>query len=480
MADIDDLLLRPATELARLVRDGEVKPRELAEASVRRIEALDPALNAFVDVDGDKAVAQADAIAPGDERPFAGVPTAIKNNRGVEGWRLTYSCKLMDEFVSPVDHNVSARLKGAGMVVVGTTNLPEYGILPVSEPTTHGAARNPWDPSRTPGGSSGGSAAAVAAGMVPVAHANDGGGSTRIPAACCGLVGLKPSRGRISLAPELGDHPLVQDGMLTRTVADTAALLDVLAGPEPGDATWATPPSEPYAVAAQHDPGRLRIGVAVTPPLPDAEVSDDAVDAARRAGELLASLGHDVEDFEPGWVNESLLPLFSAEFGTAIAMSVAYSGMIAGRDPQADDMQALSWALYTAAREGSALDVAGARVMLQGAMRALVAELSAYDVVLTPALAQPPLPIGTLDPDGESPMLAFAESGRFTPFTAGMNASGQPAISVPLFQSDAGLPLGVQLIGQPEREDVLLQVATQLEGAQPWADRVPDLAALTE
>src|SRR4051794_5033663 len=271
-ATATDLLYRPVTELADAVRSGEISARELVQASLVRIEEVEPKVNAFVDVFGDEALADADAIAPGDPRPFAGVPIAIKNNRGIAGKRLTLGAEFTGDFLAPSDHNVVQRLKAAGFVVVGTTTLPEWGILPVSQARRFGPTSNPWDVSRTPGGSSGGSAAAVASGMVPIAHGNDGGGSTRIPAACCGLVGLKPQRGRISLGPELGDHPLVTDGVLTRTVAETAELLDVMGGYEVGDATWAPDPIEPYAEAARRDPGRLRIGVAVSPPLPDAEV----------------------------------------------------------------------------------------------------------------------------------------------------------------------------------------------------------------
>jgi amidase len=467
----DDLLFRPVTELAALVRSGELRARELVETSVRRIEALDPQLGAFIDVDGERALAEADAIGSGDERPFAGVPIAIKNNRGVAGWRLTYACDLMGDFVADTDHSVVRRLKEAGFVVVGTTNLPEYGILPVSEPRRFGAARNPWDTGRTPGGSSGGSGAAVASGMVPIAHGNDGGGSTRIPAACCGLVGLKPQRGRISLAPELGDHPLVTDGVLTRTVAETAQLLDVLAGPETGDATWAPPPAEPYADAARRDPGRLRVAVALNPPLPGAVVDPAFVTAARDTGELLASLGHDVEEIEAPWTSEALLPLFGAEFQSGIALSVAYSAMIAQREPRPEDMQAMSWAIFDRVRSASALEFTAAHAQLQAAMRALVVALDGWDVIVTPGLAQRPLPIGTLDPDAADPMATFDESGLFTPFTAGLNASGQPALMLPLYHGDDGLPTGVQLIGRPAREDVLLQVGTQLEAALPWSNR---------
>src|SRR6202046_4669760 len=244
-------MFRPATELAAMVRSGEVSSRELVETSLARIEEFNPQLNAFVEIDGERALASADQIKASDERPFAGVPIAIKNNRPVASLGATIGCSLLAEHVADHDCNITRRFKEAGFVIVGSTTLPEYGILPVSEARLFGPTRNPWDLERTPGGSSGGASAAVASGMVPVAHGNDGGGSIRIPAACCGLVGLKPARGRISLAPVLGDSPIEIDGVLTRTVADTAAILDVLAGYEPGDATWAPPPSEPFAAAAR-------------------------------------------------------------------------------------------------------------------------------------------------------------------------------------------------------------------------------------
>jgi amidase len=469
-----DLMFRPAGDLAGLIRRGEISSRELVETSVRRIEALDPELGAFIDVDGERAIEHAAGVGVDDPRPFAGVPIAIKNNRGILGWRLTYGCDLMRDFISPADHNVVRRFKEAGFVIVGTTNLPEYGILPVSEPR-HLISRNPWDTGRTPGGSSGGSGAAVAAGLVPVAHGNDGGGSTRIPAACCGLVGLKPQRGRISLGPELGDQPLVTDGVLTRTVAETAELLDVLGGYEVGDATWAPEPDEPFATSMRRDPGRLKVGLALNPPLPDAEVDPAHLDAARETGRLLEGLGHHVEDFAPPWTAPELLPLFSVEFTTAIALSVAYSAVVAQREPRPEDMQRLSWAIFERCQQHTALEFAAAHAQLQLAMRRLIRELDRYDVVVTPGLAQPPLPIGALDADAEDPWATFAASGRFTPFTAICNATGQPALMLPLFHGET-LPIGVHLIGRPAREDVLLQVGAQLEAARPWHDRRPPIS----
>src|SRR4051795_5394313 len=313
-----DLMFRNVSDLAGLVRKGELSARELVETSVRRIEALDGQLSAFIDVDGERAIAEAEEVGTGDARPFAGVPIAIKNNRAVEGWRLTHACDLMRDYVADYDHNVTRRFKDAGFVVVGTTNLPEYGILPVSEPR-HQISRNPWDTDRTPGGSSGGSGAAVAAGMVPIAHGNDGGGSTRIPAACCGLSGLKPQRGRISLAPEVGHLFLVQDGVLTRTVAETAALLDILAGYELGDMAWAPPNAEPFADAARREPSGLRIAMSTKSPIPGAPVDPVAVQAVQDAAALLESLGHEVVEADPPWGDDpALLETFTASFGPAV------------------------------------------------------------------------------------------------------------------------------------------------------------------
>jgi amidase len=471
-----DLMLRSAIELAGMVRSGEISARELVEASLERIEELNPALNAFVDIDAERALAAADAVKPGDERPFAGVPTAIKNNRPVQGLRLTYGCPLMAQNMCDYDHNITRRLKEAGFVIVGTTTLPEYGILPTSEARIFGPTRNPWDLQRTPGGSSGGAAAAVASGMLPVAHGNDGGGSVRIPAACCGLVGLKPSRGRISAAPELGDSSLGIDGMLTRTVADTAAILDVLAGYELGDATWAPDPPEPFARSAAGDPGRLRIAATTLPPIPDTAVDPMCARAVQDAAELLRSLGHEVEEVDPPWQADGLQQLFGAVFSNHIALSIAYSGMVAGRTPTADDMEPMSWAIYSMIEKLNAVQGMGAAVQLQAFARRLITFLAPYDALLTPALAERPLPLGTLDTSAPEPMSTFTRSGLFTPFTPVVNATGQPGISVPLFEGEDGLPLGVQLIGRPAGEGQLLALAAQLEAARPWAERRPTVA----
>ncbi|HEY5192358.1 MAG TPA: amidase [Solirubrobacteraceae bacterium] len=466
-----DLMFRPATELAEMVRSGEVSSRELVESSLARIEQLNPQLNAFVEIDSERALAAAEEIGANDPRPFAGVPIAIKNNRPVSGLKATIGCSLMADHVADYDHNVTRRFREAGFVIVGTTTLPEYGILPVSEARLFGPTRNPWDLERTPGGSSGGAAAAVASGMVPVAHGNDGGGSIRIPAACCGLVGLKPARGRISPAPELGDSSLGIDGVLTRTVAETAAILDVLAGYEPGDATWAPPPAEPFALAAGRAPGKLRIAATTLPPVADAVVDPLCAQAVADAAELLRSLGHEVEEVDPPWQIDGISELFGGVFSIHIALQIAYSGMVAGREPAADDMEPMSWAIYQMTQSFNALQGKGLEVQLQAYTRQLVSFLEPYDMLLTPALAERPLPLGTLDTAAPDPMSTFTRSGLFTPFTPVFNASGQPGISLPLYQGEDGLPLGVQLVGRPAGEAALLALASQVEAAVPWAAR---------
>jgi amidase len=467
-----DLLYRPVTELAASVRSGEITARELVQASLDRIEEVNPQVNAFVDVFAEDALAEAGAIGPGDPRPFAGVPIAIKNNRGVAGKRLTLAADFTGDFLAPFDHNVVQRLKAAGFVIVGTTTLPEWGILPVSQARRFGPTNNPWDLGRTPGGSSGGSGAAVASGMVPIAHANDGGGSTRIPAACCGLVGLKPQRGRISLAPEAGESFLVQDGVLTRTVAETAQLLDILSGQVLGDASWAPPPADPFAARAASEPGRRRIALTTLPPVPDAQVDPVCAKAAHDAAALLESLGHEVVEADPPWQDAALIDTFTANFGPALSTQIAFFGMVNGREPAADDMEPLSWAIYQLSKGIDSVQASLATFQLQAVARALVTWLAGYDFVITPALAEAPVKHDTIDPCSADPMADFARSSRFTPFLAPMNITGSPAISLPLYhRDDLDLPVGVQVIGQPAGEGELLALAAQLEAALPWHDR---------
>lgn len=472
---MSELLLRPALELASLVRSGELSARELVEASLARIDERDGEINAFTHVAHDAALKDAESIGPGDERPFAGVPIAVKDNRPVTGMPLTMCSDLFGDFVPGHDAYLVRRLREAGFVIVGKTALPEMGILPTTESRRFGPTRNPWALDRTPGGSSGGSAAAVAAGMVPIAHANDGGGSTRIPAACCGLVGLKAARGRVSVGPDGGDSFLVSDGVLTRTVADTAAALDVLAGYEPGDATWAPAPGEPFACAPARDPGRLRIGLALEPPLEGAELDPVCERAARDAAQVLAGLGHEVSEISPPWSNRDVLAEFTRMWAPLISMTVLIGGRIRGREPTGEDVEPLTWSLWENATTHTPLDYLAAEGRIKALARKVVAYLSDYDAVLTPALARPAIRIGEVHGRGPDPWEHFRRSGLFTPYTAVFNITGLPAIALPLYQTEDGLPVGIQLGAGPLREDVLLWLAAQLEQALPWAERRPAL-----
>jgi amidase len=465
-------MLKPAGELAALIRNGELRARELVEDCLARIEALQPELNAFVHLDAEGALAAADEVEPNDPRPFAGVPIAIKDTAAVAGMPFTMGADIFGDFVPGHDAFLVRRLRQAGFVLVGKTNLPEFGILPVTEPRRFGPTRNPWNIDRTPGGSSGGAAAAVAAGMVPLAHGSDGGGSIRIPAACCGLVGLKPQRGRVSRGPELGDDYLVQDGVLTRTVAETAELLDILAGYETGDVAWAPPPSAPFAAAARREPGRLRVGFTTTPPV-EAELDPAGERATRDAARLLSMLGHKVEEIEAPWADQDLTEVFKMVFGTAIATGVFYGGLVTGREPSAELLEPLSWTIWEEIGQRAAVEYLLARTQLSAFSRAVVALWDTYDVVVTPTLAQRPVRIGEIDALSDDPWDAFGRATLFTPYTAIFNTTGQPAISLPLFHGEDGLPTGVQFAGRPADEATLLSLAAQLEAARPWADRRP-------
>ena len=473
---MSELLFRPAPELATLIHTGQISASELVTAALERIEALQPTINAFTHIDAEGAMATAEAISGDDPRPFAGVPIAVKDTAPVAGMPYTMGSEVFGDFVPGHDAFLVRRLRDAGFVIVGKTNMPEFGILPVSESRRFGPVRNPWDTDRTPGGSSGGAAAAVASGMLPLAHGSDGGGSIRIPASCCGLVGLKPTRGRISRGPDQGDDFLVQDGSLTRTVAETAAMLDIMAGYEVGDATWAPPPSESFTAAAKREPGRLRIGYTTTAAI-DAELDPANAKAVEDAAQLLTELGHDVEEVAAPWGGEDeLLHVFTMVFGTPIAMGMFFGGLVTGREPTEELVEPLSWTIWNGIRERTALDYLLARTQLTGISRGIIALWESYDVILTPGLAERPVPIGEIDACSDDPWEDFRRSGRFTPYTAIFNVTGQPAISVPLFHGDDGLPTSIQLAGRPADEGALLSLASQLEAARPWADRRPELA----
>jgi amidase len=475
----DELMFLSALEQARLVRQGDVTARELVETSLAAIESLDGELNAFVHLTADEALAAADAIKPGDERPFAGVPIAIKDLLALTaGVPTRFGMRASGDYVPSEDSHTYRRLRESGAIMVGKTSTPELGILPITEPERFGPTRNPWDTTRTPGGSSGGSAAAVAAGMTGIGYANDGGGSIRIPASCCGLVGLKPSRGRISVGPRWAEvvAGFAIEGVVTRTVADTAAALDVMSGPEPGDPYWAPPPATSFADAAERDPGKLRVAYLIEAPN-GVPVHEHCVAAAREAIELLESLGHEVEeasfDVDGDAYVEHFVKVWTAVTGEEIR---DYEKMF-GRAINPDELEPLTRQMVDVANQVSATDYLESLSWLRAMSRQVVALWSGVDVLVTPTLAQPPIEIGALTPGPDEPAIQMLlNSAGWVPFTPLWNVTGQPAMSVPLTQSPDGLPIGVQLVGAPAGEELLLSLAAQIETARPWADRRPQLA----
>lgn len=469
-----DLPFASASELADRIRAGELTAREAVEASLRRIDTQQEALNAFTWIDHDGALAAADAIAPGDPRPFAGVPIALKDlGPAVNGWPLTFGSDFMGDTRPPFDSFLTRRLREAGFVLVGRTNTPEFGLVPVTEPRRFGPSRNPWNRDHTPGGSSGGSAAAVAAGLVPVAHGNDGGGSIRVPAAACGLVGLKPARNRISLGPLQGGSVFAVEGALARTVTDAARMLDVLAGYEPGDESWPPPPAQPFADAAGSAPRPLRIARTVTPPLDGLTVDPAHVAAVDEAAALLEQLGHEVQDFTPAWGGDYLESAFRGLWAAQVAFLVKALGAIAGREPSPDAVEPLTWWLVEQGRAMDAVALQEVLAQLGAYTRAVVASMTGYDAVLCPTLGARPYPIGTIDTAGADLEAEFAKCIPVVPFTVTANTTGLPAISLPWDQGADGLPTAVQFYGGPADEATLLALAAQIEEARPWADRRP-------
>jgi amidase len=460
----DELAFLPALEQAELVRRREVSPVELIELYLERIDRLDPALNSYVTVASEQALDDARAAeSRGDGRPFNGVPLSVKDLTETAGIRTTFSSRAFADYVPERDVAVVRRLRDAGFVVIGKTNTCELGTLPTTESVLNGPCRTPWDPESNAGGSSGGAAAAVAAGLCPAGLGSDGGGSIRIPASCCGIVGLKPARGRVSTAPYAGFEGLATTGPLTRTVADAAAILDVIAGYELGDDGWAPPPAKPFAREVEEAPGRLRIGVTTEAPV-DVPVSEACRRAVAAAGHLLGELGHDVDELAPDWVDDRVVEVFLRVWQVATALTPP------GIDP--DGFEPLNRSMAAAARETSSVDYAFAVLWLRNFARRVVALWDRVDVLVAPVLARPSVPVGWLT--GEEPDIDAANdrSWRFTPFTFAANVTGLPALSLPLAWED-GFPVGVQLIGAPVGEATLLRLAAQLETAAPWRDLHP-------
>lgn len=472
----DETQWMDALDQAQLVRSGQAQPIELLDAALERIERIDPHLHALTYrwFDHARDVANSTDLADG---PFRGVPFLLKDLWATYAGQPMSNGNLAmknDGGVADQDTTLVSRYRSAGLVIAGRTNSPELGSVPTTEPLAWGATRNPWDTSRTPGGSSGGSAAAVASGMVPFAHASDGGGSIRIPAACCGLVGLKPSQGRISSGPVRDESGLGVEHCVSRTVRDTAALLDATCGPGIGDTVIAPPPSRPYLEEVGADPGCLRIGLLDHNPR-GGFCDPECTFAARDAAVLLETLGHRVEANWPAPLNDDRIgSQFGALWSTNMAISRQRFEIQLGRPLNDDEMEPMNRAQADFAGKFGAVDYAMALAATTQFRRAVQAWWAdGWDLLVTPTLAELPLLLGTIVNNTDNPMQPLARSGVFVPFTPPFNMSGQPAISLPLYSSASGLPIGVQLVAAYGREDLLIRVAAQLEQALPWANRRP-------
>jgi amidase len=450
-------------EQGAAVRRGEVSPRELASHYLDRADDV----GAFVTRTPELALTRAGSLppVPDDAGPLYGVPTAIKDLNLTAGVRTTFGSAAFADYVPDVSDAVTLAIEAAGMVSLGKTNTPEFGSPCYTESDVAPPAVTPWDRTRMAGGSSGGAAAAVAAGLAPLAQGSDGGGSIRIPASCCGLVGLKPTRGRISGFPMYGEVTgLATAGTLARTVRDAAALLDVLAGRGIGDPAWAPPPDEPFLATCEREPGRLRIARFLEPVITDAEVDPACVAAYESASSLLASLGHEVEDIAVPMPREAV-PTFETCWAVLTALSVV---------PPEREVLLRPLTRWLADRGRG---ISGPEFGLAiGAMRRFAAgcltTLAPYDAVLTPTLAVPPLPVGALR-DDDDPAADFEAQKAFTPWTSAWNVTGMPAVSLPLHWTREGLPVGVMLAARPAEEGLLLSLAAQVEAASPWAGRHP-------
>jgi amidase len=469
-----------ATAAAELVRSGEVSASELVEESIERIEQVDPEINAVVIPTFEKAREEAKTASG----PFAGVPFVLKDTMVSKGDPYTAGIRAVKEAGNPGDHdsNFVRQMREAGFVLVGRSHTPELALVSTTESFAYGATANPWDTSRSVGGSSGGTAAAIAAGMVPVGHGSDGGGSVREPASKCGIVGIKPTRGRISQGPGVIDSDnvsgMAHEGVLSRSVRDLAALLDTVGGRFPGDPFAATPPRRPYVEEVGADPGRLKIGVCTTDPAGEFEVDPECAAAARHAADVLADHGHDLSDSYPKSIEQESWPVeFMPCVAVVVRREVLRFGEMIGRPLTEDDVEPQTWAYFNMGGDVTGeMYAAGVDALrTRGAALESWWEDEGYDLWLTPTLTIQTPPLGEFKPTKEDPFGSLGlEPSRFT---VPSNVSGQPALSLPLHWAEDGMPLGVQLTAAYDREDLLLRVAAQLEEAMPWADRRPPISA---
>lgn len=457
--------------LAKLVEKKKVSPLELVDAAIARIEAKNPALNAVVWTMFDRARAMAKRKLP--DGPFRGVPFLLKDILAdMEGVPTRQGSRLIPDVPATHNSELVNRFLKTGLIPLGKTNVPEFGLVGTTESKLYGPARNPWNTAHSTGGSSGGSGAAVASGMVPMAHANDGGGSIRIPASACGLVGLKPTRARNPLGPTLGDvmAGLVCEHVVTRSVRDAAAMLDCTSGPDLGDPYAAPPGPKSWLRASKKKPHKLRIAVARTRLDGDA-LHPDCVAAVDHAAKLCKALGHKVEEALPPVSPAAMVEPFMALWTGGLAMQVDAISAITGKKPGPRTLEGLTLGLYEAGKQVTASQYAMAIAALQGVARQVARWHVKYDVWLTPTLGLPPIPIGLFDGSIRDVRAGFAPMVNYVPFTALQNGTGQPAINLPLHWNAEGLPIGTQFVGRVGEEALLLQLAMQLEAAAPWKSR---------
>jgi amidase len=456
--------------LAELVAKKKVKASELVDEAIARAQRLNPKLNFVVFADYARARAAAKGKLKG---PFAGVPFFLKDIMATaEGMPTRQAARFIPAMKPDHDSTLTARFKAAGLICLGKTNVPEFGLVPTTESKLYGPARNPWDIERSPGGSSGGSAVAVAASVVPLAHANDGGGSIRIPASACGLVGLKPTRGRTSFGPDFTDSidGLANELVVSRSVRDTAAALDAVAGNIMGDTYWAPPKPDSYLDAMKRKPKPLRVAFS-TKKLDGTPLHPDCVAAVKAAAKLCEQQGHHVEEAAPALDQATLVPAFMALWGANLAAGIDGIAMLTGQEPARQLFEGLTWGIYQAGKQVPASAYLLAKMAIQQATIAAAKFHETYDVWLSATLGLPPVKLGTFDMEEEDPVKSFAPLIDYVPFTAMQNVTGQPAINLPLHWNKEGLPIGVQFVGRFGDEITLLKLAAQLEKAAPWAHR---------
>lgn len=462
-----------ALGLAQAIRRKDVSRQEVLQAALARVAAVNPTVNAIAVLDA----AAAEAPAGDPAAPFAGVPYFIKDlHAPVAGLPLAHGSRLFAGQVQDFDSETVARLRRAGFVILGRTTSPEFGMGPSTESAQWGATRNPWSLEHTAGGSSGGAAAAVASGILPAAHATDSGGSIRIPASCCGLVGLKPTRGLIPTGPHRGEasHGLSHEHAVTRSVRDCAAILDATVGPDAGAPYFTAPPAESYLQAITRPPKRLRIAW-TTRSFSGRPVEAACAQAVERTVALLQSLGHELEEAAPQFDAAALGAATGMLLTTGLAAIVQAREAQLGRPAREDELQPVTRAAIELGRRTTGVQYAACFAAMNREVRRIGHFFTGWDILLTPTLGQSPVPLGTLSMERLS-LQQFQEAcAAFIPFTGTFNATGQPAMSLPLHWSDAGLPVGVQLVGRFADDTTLLQLAAQLEQAAPWFDHTPAL-----